>query len=254
MIVTVDKPAGWTPLEAMDALRDRTPELAGERMVYAGRLDPMAEGALLVLTGADRFDLPAHLRHDKEYRATFLFGVHSDTFDGLGRLGPACPPAAAGCCLAAVESLVGVHALPLPAWCAYKVRGASAGPAHKNGRRPLHAWANEGRLGEIELPVREMAVLAVGAADVVATRASEQSDDVCARIRRVRGTFRQPDAVADWARLADGDPPLVLVHANITVSSGTFVRALANAVGDQLGCGALLYALRRTRVGPYSLE
>lgn len=38
------------------------------------------------------------------------------------------------------------------------------------------------------------------------------------------------------------------------VSSGTYVRALAEQIGDALGVGAYLTALRRTRVGEYRLE
>ena len=131
MILVIDKPPGWTPLEAMEALRAGTPALVEEKMVYAGRLDPMAEGVLLVLTGEDRHTLAAHLGHDKQYVATFLFGVGSDTHDALGRLvsGGSSPPPAARCA-EAVAALPGVHPLPLPVWSAYRVGG-----------RPLHAWA-----------------------------------------------------------------------------------------------------------------
>lgn len=38
------------------------------------------------------------------------------------------------------------------------------------------------------------------------------------------------------------------------VSSGTYIRSLANDVGQVLGCGAYLTALRRTRVGTLSIE
>lgn len=36
-------------------------------------------------------------------------------------------------------------------------------------------------------------------------------------------------------------------------SSGTYVRALAEALGESLGCGAVLAALRRESIGPYGL-
>jgi len=35
-------------------------------------------------------------------------------------------------------------------------------------------------------------------------------------------------------------------------SKGTYVRTLAEDIGDRLGCGAHVSALRRTAVGPYS--
>ena len=47
-------------------------------------------------------------------------------------------------------------------------------------------------------------------------------------------------------------PPDVQFRA--VVSGGTYLRSLARDVGDALGCGAHLAALRRTRVGPFRLE
>jgi tRNA pseudouridine55 synthase len=40
----------------------------------------------------------------------------------------------------------------------------------------------------------------------------------------------------------------------VTCSSGTYVRALARDLGAALGVGGHLTALRRTRVGPFTLE
>ncbi|MEK7469699.1 MAG: tRNA pseudouridine(55) synthase TruB [Planctomycetota bacterium] len=40
----------------------------------------------------------------------------------------------------------------------------------------------------------------------------------------------------------------------VDVSSGTYVRVLAEEAGRALGCGAHLCALRRTRVGPFKVE
>jgi len=40
----------------------------------------------------------------------------------------------------------------------------------------------------------------------------------------------------------------------VTVSTGTYVRALARDIGHDLGCGAHLTALRRTRIGPLRVE
>jgi len=50
-----------------------------------------------------------------------------------------------------------------------------------------------------------------------------------------------------------GDTEVVDVDIEVTVSSGTYVRALARDLGASLGCGGHLVALRRTRVGGFSL-
>lgn len=48
------------------------------------------------------------------------------------------------------------------------------------------------------------------------------------------------------------EPPRARVTAR--VGSGTYVRALARDVGRALGCGAHLEALRRTAIGPHTVE
>ncbi|WP_146926227.1 tRNA pseudouridine(55) synthase TruB [Cellulomonas xylanilytica] len=55
------------------------------------------------------------------------------------------------------------------------------------------------------------------------------------------------------ALTADGSPVLD-VDVTVVVSSGTYVRALARDLGAALGVGGHLTALRRTRVGGYSLD
>ncbi|MDH5369118.1 MAG: tRNA pseudouridine(55) synthase TruB [Gammaproteobacteria bacterium] len=41
---------------------------------------------------------------------------------------------------------------------------------------------------------------------------------------------------------------------NVICSKGTYIRTLAEDIGDKLGCGAHLSALRRTTSGPFDLE
>ena len=60
--------------------------------------------------------------------------------------------------------------------------------------------------------------------------------------------------VVGEARAGEVDGIAVLdVDVEVTVSSGTYVRALARDLGAALGCGGHLTALRRTRVGGFAL-
>lgn len=52
--------------------------------------------------------------------------------------------------------------------------------------------------------------------------------------------------VLEWA------PPEVVI--DVYCSSGTYVRSLANDMGEQLGCGAHLIGLRRTKSGRFTLR
>ena len=44
------------------------------------------------------------------------------------------------------------------------------------------------------------------------------------------------------------------VELKVSCSKGTYVRSVAHDLGQKLGCGAYLFSLRRTRVGPFTLE
>jgi len=52
----------------------------------------------------------------------------------------------------------------------------------------------------------------------------------------------------------DGGPGFVDLDVDVDCSSGTYIRALARDLGAALGVGGHLTALRRTSVGPFTLE
>lgn len=62
----------------------------------------------------------------------------------------------------------------------------------------------------------------------------------------------RPVVVDQFDVRATGDP--LVWDATVTCSSGTYVRVLAADLGRVLGGGAHLSALRRTRVGPFTLD
>ena len=47
-------------------------------------------------------------------------------------------------------------------------------------------------------------------------------------------------------------PPVLKIR--VVCSSGTYIRSLARDIGDELGCGAVLEGLVRTRIGEYRAE
>jgi tRNA pseudouridine55 synthase len=68
------------------------------------------------------------------------------------------------------------------------------------------------------------------------------------RARRV--TIQRIDLVA-WD---DADPARPVATIEVGCSAGTYIRAIARDLGDQLGGGAYLAALTRTASGPFNLD
>ncbi len=54
--------------------------------------------------------------------------------------------------------------------------------------------------------------------------------------------------------LISWNPSVMQLTLRLKVSKGTYIRSLAQKLGKELGCGALLYALTRTSCGSFSLH
>ena len=83
-ILNIYKKTGETPLETINRLRADKPEYQNAKITYAGRLDPLAKGALILLAGDAVYEKEKYLKLDKEYEAEILFGFETDTYDILG--------------------------------------------------------------------------------------------------------------------------------------------------------------------------
>jgi len=100
--------------------------------------------------------------------------------------------------------------------------------------------------GEIDqVPAAVSAVKVDGRRAYARVRAGQ---DVALAPRRVTVSRLEP---LGWRRPA---PDLLDVDVAVECSSGTYVRSLARDLGAALGVGGHLTALRRTRVGPFTLD
>ena len=78
------KNIGETPLHVLDNLRKKDIFFKDKKLTYAGRLDPMAEGLLLVLSGEECKRKEYYVNLDKEYEFEILIGFKTDSKDVLG--------------------------------------------------------------------------------------------------------------------------------------------------------------------------
>jgi tRNA pseudouridine55 synthase len=80
-ILVVDKPAGVTSHDVVDAVRRR---FGWRKVGHAGTLDPLATGVLVLLVGAATREQERFLNDDKEYRGRMRLGVETDSHDADG--------------------------------------------------------------------------------------------------------------------------------------------------------------------------
>jgi len=252
MGVTIEKRVGETPLQALERYRKTASIPANIPLTYAGRLDPMAEGKLLVLIGDECNRRSEYDALDKEYEFEVLLGFSSDTGDVLG-LAERCAETGAYAeedVKEVARSFIGAHSFPYPAFSSKTVGG-----------KPLFQYALEGTLGSIDVPVADVRIYRMHYVEKRLVAGQEIVKNILEKINllhveadpeRLGSDFRKDEICARWRELQG----TVAAHCTVlkfkaAVSSGTYIRTLAPLIAAKLGTCGLAYTIRRTKIGRY---
>ena len=221
-LLIVDKPAGPTSHDVVARMRR---VLRKKRIGHTGTLDPMATGVLLLVVGKATRLAKFLSASDKSYDAIVRFGFATDTGDALGRpLGPVSDRAtpsrdAIG---AALDAFRGTFMQRPPAFSAKKI----------DGQRSYTLARARSRNRQVSDTVADPPQVS----NTVAVSALPAPVNVTARRIEIVSVD------ADTVTLA------------VDCSAGFYIRSLAHDLGERLGVGAHLSALRRTRIGDFGLE
>lgn len=215
-ILIIDKPAGLTSHDVVARVRRI---LRKRRVGHTGTLDPFATGVLIVLVGRATRLAQFLSGAEKEYHAVVRFGYSTDTGDLTGKS-------------TSEISERTTRSSPLT-WSDREIEAALQSlrgeidqippmySAKKRDGRKLYELARRGETVErkpVRVKVREFEALGCG------------------------GGF-----------LKDNEDGTVDLPVRVVCSAGTYVRTLAEALGERLSIGAHLAELRRTRAGDFSI-
>ncbi len=182
---------------------------------HAGTLDPFATGLLLVGVCKATKTLSQYVGLDKIYEATFVLGASSTTDDPEGTITPSPNPSLAG---GEMNALV------------------------KKAIREL--------TGEIQqIPPAYSAIKIKGKKMYEAAR---EGKPLVAPPRAV--TVYSFDLIGPIGPIGPTPQGPISLHVKIHCSSGTYVRALARDLGAKLGGGGYVSQLRRTAIGPFTID
>ena len=249
-ILNLYKERGETPLERIERFRKRHPEYRNEPLSYAGRLDPLAEGVLLVLAGDANKERGTYLGLGKEYVFDVLFGFSTDTFDVLGIVDDAVTrtshrPVRMPMLMEYVSQWVGSRTQQYPPYSSKPLEGV-----------PLFVKARKNELAGFELPEHRIEIQAAAVEGTKRVRDTELMIEIEHAIGLVRGDFRQERILHVWRdtlRVLYG-MQFDVVTIRVQCSSGTYVRSLAHELGIQLGIPALALSIMRTKVGKWKVQ
>ena len=214
-ITIIDKPAGPTSHDVVARVR----RILRERRVgHTGTLDPFATGVLVVLVGRATRLAQFLAGAEKEYQAVVRFGYATDTGDATGKPRPGGR----------------VHTT---AWSDEQIEAALGSlRGHIKQVPPMYSAKKIGGQKLYDLARRSVEV----------ERAA-----VPVMIRELEVVRR---AEREGALLSRNDDGTVDLAVRVVCSAGTYVRVLAESIGERLGADAHLAFLRRTRAGAFDVE
>ncbi len=251
----IHKAVGQTPLMALQAWKERNPEYKNVLASYAGRLDPMASGKLLVLLGDECKRQKEYTKLDKEYDIEVLLDVGSDTGDALGLVTYTKKKTTVdnfsrvGEILRAEE---GSHVRPYPHFSSKTVGG-----------KPLFLHALEGSLSAITIPTHVECIYRIKLRDATSlsyTLLAERIAEFLTRVPRSRepskelgADFRIEQVKEHWERVMEitNERRFTVLTLRVTCGSGTYMRSLAPRIGAALGTEAIALSIVRTKIGRY---
>jgi len=264
-VIILNKKEGETPLEALEFFRKKNPKYLGFSMTYAGRLDPMASGVLLILANEETKNKEKYLALDKEYEFEVLFGFATDTHDILGKI--VRQSDCAGRDLATtyvrqdlaqkikkhLKSFIGESVQKYPMYSSKTVKG-----------KPLFTYARAGE--EVEIPDRKIFIKKLKLEKIREIDNKKLFKNIEKRIGKVNGDFRQEEILKIWQKtlfqvssfkVAQGlslrKEKYYIGSFKVSCSSGTYVRVLANSLGLLIDIPALAFSIKRTKIGKYVL-
>jgi len=259
-VLTLYKNHGETPLECLERFKKDNPEYLNDKMTYAGRLDPLAEGLLLILVGEECKNKEKYLGFDKEYEVDVLFGFSTDTYDILGKVTKSFTdfviPAKAGIQADSInlDSRLRGNDTINELLNSFVGRFSQKYPAYSS------KFFNKARRGELKDEEISEKVVEIKSIQIVGEKTIPKIDlkkYIEESITLVKGNFRQEEILKNWKfAMANFQPEeynFSVFSLRVSCTSGTYMRSLANSIGKKAGIPALALNIKRTRVGKYKI-
>ena len=252
--LVVYKKVGETPLQVLDKLKKELSFLENQKLAYAGRLDPMAEGKLLVLIGDECKKQERYLKLDKEYFFEILLGFKTDTADVLGLVeknSSSFLKINEDSFLKKITKITGRQKMKYPAFSSKTVNG-----------KPLFEYAKKRETSEIIIPEKEIKIYKIKYLGQKILTKDELKKELFNKINLIRqegsNDFRKEKILERWKNeLSKKDKKnkkekFLILKFSAIVSSGAYIRNIAEKISEEtLNNYGLAWSIKRTKIGIY---
>jgi tRNA U55 pseudouridine synthase TruB len=226
MICIYDKHVGETMSEVIS--RFSKENNIKEKIAYAGRLDPLAYGKIIILTGNDIYKKDDYCNKCKIYETWIIDGITTDTYDIMGLITSICSSSST------TSINEGNYKQYYPPYSSIPIRIG-------NIRKPLWYYTkNNIEIPDELKPYKYVTLYNATKLDEKYISSNELLDIILDRIKKViTGDFRQNDIIEQWTHYLQNKSDDNYKHDNykiskwrFEISSGGYIRYIANMTGS----------------------
>jgi tRNA pseudouridine(55) synthase len=242
-IILYTKKYTETLKEMLQRFRNENADYHDSKITYAGRLDPMAEGLMILLTDNDVHKKQDFLGYDKIYEVEFFFGPLTDTLDILGIIQDESKPSTTISCEKIKKEIIGLKDISQQQYPAYSSKTVDG--------KPLWLHAREGSIDTIEIPKRDIQIYSAEFLKVNNITAVDLWKHIYYSISNVEGDFRQESIIARWKKyaMANKEKEITVYSMRLHVSSGTYIRGIVSKLGQRIGLPTTSIKIKRISIG-----
>jgi tRNA U55 pseudouridine synthase TruB len=191
-----------------------------EKIAYAGRLDPLAYGKIIILTDNDIYKKDDYCNKSKIYETWMIEGIMTDTYDIMG--------------LVVADPLEPLEPLVPHRYKQYYPPYSSIPIRVGNIRKPLWYYTkNNIKIPDELRPYKHVILHNAVKLDEKYISSNELLDIILDRISKViTGDFRQDDITKQWKQLLSITSTYKISKWKFEISSGGYIRYIANMMGN----------------------
>jgi tRNA pseudouridine55 synthase len=242
-IFAVDKPLGKT---SHDIVYEYRKKLNTKKVGHAGALDPFATGVLIILAGKATKMSNEFLGLDKEYIAELALGITTETLDPEGDkiiIDENITKLTKKKITEVIYKFTPSYQQYVPIYSSVKVKGKKLRKLardsdeyvvyEKDNNLRVKFIKNEKIIDDIEIPKKLVSIYEIELLDHTKNINSEES------------LYKNFDKKLSEVGVENYE----VIKIRVKCSKGTYIRKLAEDIGEALGTKAMLINLRRTQIG-----
>ena len=237
----VHKPKGILGTKIAENYKNK---LNKKKVCICGKLDPMAQGKLLLLFDEECKKMDENLEHKKTYQFKIVWGIKTDTDDTLGliteekNINENIIKNLVNNMEKYIEKYEGCYNQYFHKYSARTVH-------NKNGEKhSLWKWTNLDRLDEIEIPYKKVSVDYIKYYHTEKKNIEVFKKEIIENMKNIEGNFRQDIIRKQWKNY-NKKKEIWISTFEATVSTGFYIRQLINTLGNEIELLGMAFDINR---------